>query len=89
MQALHLWRPTSIEHDRLDLIFDDEIRLSFACAEHIPILASATIELVTPPKTGDGPTEALLVLLRDAIQSILTEKSHQTLPAVSTHLSPI
>ena len=43
---LHLWRSEVASSTELELIFDDELRLLFACRDHVPDIASANVDLL-------------------------------------------
>ncbi|WRT70897.1 uncharacterized protein IL334_007896 [Kwoniella shivajii] len=88
IQHLHLWRPTKIHHDLLELQFDSEISLTFTCRDHIANLSSAQVnylnEEVKQRKSGpiarsQTPTRGLFEMLQIATREMVKAKTYTTL----------
>ncbi|WVW80635.1 hypothetical protein I302_102621 [Kwoniella bestiolae CBS 10118] len=94
IQHIHLWRPTKITSDRLELEFDNEISLTFACRDYIADLKSAQLGYLADKaklkKSGpivrgareQIPTEGLFEMLRIALREMVVEGGFDSLSSL-------
>ncbi|ORY27998.1 Spc7 kinetochore protein-domain-containing protein [Naematelia encephala] len=88
---LHLWRPTAVKSDVLELEFDDEIKLSFECRDYLPDVSSAEVLLLRPAsdtentKTGksrQGLTEGLFGLVQGCVGELVKGKAKPNVTSI-------
>ncbi|OWT35957.1 kinetochore protein Spc7/SPC105 [Cryptococcus neoformans Bt1] len=85
LQHLHLWRPTKILPERMELIYDAEILLSINCTNYVPDISSATLEYLSERMKlskrkcsgirGESPSRCLFEVFRGAVGDMINHKS--------------
>lgn len=85
LQHLHLWRPTKILPERMELIYDAEILLSINCTNYVPDISSATFEYLSERMKlskrkcsgirGESPSRCLFEVFRGAVGDMIKHKS--------------
>lgn len=85
LQHLHLWRPTRILPERMELIYDAEILLSINCTNYVPDISSATLEYLSERMKlskrkcsgirGESPSRCLFEVFRGAVGDMINHKS--------------
>ncbi|WVQ86169.1 hypothetical protein IAT38_008337 [Cryptococcus sp. DSM 104549] len=91
IQHLHLWRPTKMLPNRLELEFDNEVALSFQCNSYEPVLRSAKMEYLTErvmemgrrgvAARGETPTEGLFEMVKAAVEVLVKSQASSDLPS--------
>ncbi|WWD20877.1 hypothetical protein CI109_105354 [Kwoniella shandongensis] len=90
IQHLHLWRPTKVQPNRLELEFDGEIGISFSCNDYVSDIRTAKVEYLhervkqakRPGKISRGPTptQGLFKMMEIAVREMVKMKAYQGLP---------
>ncbi|OXG77477.1 kinetochore protein Spc7/SPC105 [Cryptococcus neoformans A2-102-5] len=85
LQHFHLWRPTKILPERMELIYDAEILLSINCTNYVPDISSATLEYLSERMKlskrkcsgirGESPSRCLFEVFRGAVGDMIKHKS--------------
>ncbi|WVR08768.1 hypothetical protein IAU60_005826 [Kwoniella sp. DSM 27419] len=89
IQHLHLWRPTKVQANRLELEFDNEILVTLACREYSADLSTVQVEYLNDKvraskrscaARGSTPTPGLFSMVQLAVRAAAQERSYKTLP---------